>query len=68
MSHPDALIQSTSLAAVEPPDISYQLNLPEKLISEGKLSGPQLETVVYASQKHEEFLSSNHRKGTYVSI
>jgi hypothetical protein len=27
-SHPDPLVQSSSLAAVEPPDITYEINLP----------------------------------------
>ena len=47
-AHPDPLVQSTSLIAVNPPDIFYGLSLPETLIRDGLLSAPQLETVVYA--------------------
>lgn len=51
--HPDMLIESQSLASVEMPPITYKLVIPQNVIDAGKLSAPQLETVVYASQMHE---------------
>jgi hypothetical protein len=45
--HPDPLVQSSSLAAVVPPDIISTLSLPEAVVRDGLLSAPQLETVIY---------------------
>lgn len=55
--HPDILVESSSLAATELPDIRYTLKLPQKLIDSGLLSAPQLETVCYCSQVHNEWLT-----------
>ena len=41
------------MAAVVPPDITYNLALPAKIIHEGKLSNLQLEAIVYGCQRHE---------------
>lgn len=55
-SHPDILVESLSLSVCDLPTITYNLKLPKKLIKSGLLSSPQLETVVYASQAHLEYL------------
>lgn len=55
--HPDILVESSSLAATELPDIHYTLKLPQTLIDAGLLSAPQLETVCYCSQVHNEWLT-----------
>ena len=44
------------MAAIVPPEPTYTPNLPEELITEGKLADIQLEAVVYAGQAHEDFL------------
>lgn len=54
--HPDVLVESASLSATDLPDVRYKLVLPKELINSGLLSAPQLETVCYSSQIHEEFL------------
>lgn len=64
--HPDALIQSANLAVADPPDVHYHLHLPPCIIKSGTLSNPQLETIVYASQKFEEFLPNGTRKGFFL--
>ena len=64
--HPDPLVQSASLAAVPPPDIYHQLLLPVNIIEEGLLSSAQLETVYYACQNHDKFLSTKCRKGFFL--
>ena len=64
--HPDPLVQSSSLAAVEPPDITYTIHLSPKLIQKGVLSSAQLETVTYACQAHESFLPDGSRKGFFL--
>lgn len=53
--HPDPLIESSCLAGVIPPTLTYipHKNM-QKLMTAGLLSSPQMETVLYACQKHEE--------------
>jgi len=51
--HPDLVVQASSLASVEPPDITYALNLPKKVYTEARLSRLQLESIVYACQAHD---------------
>lgn len=46
--HPDPVVETASLASVEPPDVWYELSLPEETVNKGKLSALQLETVTYA--------------------
>ena len=46
--HPDEVVETASLASVEPPDVWYDLVLPEEVINKGKLSALQLEAVTYS--------------------
>jgi hypothetical protein len=68
--HPDQLVESHAMAAVEPPDITYRHHLPRDLIRAGVLSLPQLEAVVYAGQAHSCFITGEdgrlYRKGYFV--
>ena len=45
--HPDPVVETASLASVEPPDVWYDLGLPDDCIDKGKLSALQLETITY---------------------
>ena len=63
--HPDAVKETASLAAIEPPNITYALAIPE-LVESGKLSGLQLESIVYACQRHELLLPSGSRCGFFI--
>lgn len=51
--HPTALVQSAAMASVAPPAPSYRPKLPAALIKDGGLSGPQLESLIYAGEAHE---------------
>ena len=66
LRHPDPIVETSSLASVEPPDIWYRLKMPESVYSEGQLSALQLEAVVYSCQKHADFLPNNHRCGFLI--
>ena len=46
-------MENATLAAVTPPDITYNLGMPAGIINEGKLSNLQLEAIVYGCQRHE---------------
>ena len=45
--HPDPVVENSTLAAVEPPEITYDFAIPADIIRDGKLSDLQLEAVVY---------------------
>ena len=63
--HPDAVVETASLAAVEPPDVTYEPRL-EDQIEDGTLSGLQLESIVYACQRHEHYLPDGSRAGFFI--
>lgn len=65
-SHPDPVVETASLASVEPPDVWYKLSIPDATIDEGKLSALQLESITYASQQHEKFLPDGNRAGFLI--
>ncbi len=54
--HPAVIVESSSMAAVVPPDITYRPHLAPEIVSEGLLSDIQLERVIYAGQRHEQRL------------
>lgn len=52
--HPSPVIESGLLASVPLPPLAYDaLTLPPDAISQGKLSSLQLESIVYAGQRHQ---------------
>lgn len=64
--HPDPVVETASLAAVDPPDISYTLAAQEELVTGGRVSALQLEAVVYACQRHEQRLPDGARGGFFI--
>ncbi|XP_055343644.1 protein strawberry notch homolog 1-like isoform X2 [Paramacrobiotus metropolitanus] len=66
LPHPDPIVETLSLASVSPPDITYQLKMPEHIGDDGLLSSPQLESIVYAYQRHEMTLGDRCRAGYLI--
>src|SRR5437667_6875224 len=64
--HPAVIVESASMAAVTPPDITYKPHLAREIVSEGRLSEIQLERVIYAGQRHEQRLPDGSRAGFFV--
>merc|ERR1719402_865266 len=64
--HTEPVAETDSLASVESADVWYQLSLPEDVINERKLSALQLESIVYASQQHEQILPDGNRAGFLI--
>ena len=64
--HPAVIVESASMAAVTPPDITYKPHLAPEIVSEGRLSDIQLERVIYAGQRHEQRLPDGSRAGFFV--
>jgi predicted RNA methylase len=65
-SHPAVIVESASMAAVVPPDITYRPHLAPEIVTEGRLSDIQLERVIYAGQRHEQRLPDGSRGGFFV--
>ncbi|CAB0029995.1 unnamed protein product [Trichogramma brassicae] len=59
--HPDPVVETSTLASVEPVDITYRLSIPER-----NLSSLQLESITYASQQHEHLLPDGSRAGFFI--
>ncbi len=55
--HPTALVQSAAMASIRPPLPSYQAQLPQQIITQGILSAPQVESIIYAGEAHSKKLS-----------
>ena len=65
-AHPAPIVESASMAAVLPPEITYRPHLSREIVNEGRLSDIQLERVIYAGQRHEQRLPDGSRAGYYV--
>lgn len=61
--HPANVVESTAMACVEPPDVTYKHLLPTEVIVEGRVSNLQLEDVIYAGQATSVLLPDGSRKG-----
>jgi len=59
--HPDAVVETASLAAVAPPRPNYALTMPTD--EKCGLSSLQLETVVYACMRHETLIPDASGQG-----
>lgn len=64
VKHPAKIVEASSMAAIEPPDITYSANLPDASMQ--ALSDVQLEAVVYAGQRHAQTLPNGHRAGYFI--
>uniref|UniRef100_A0A0K2TS10 Protein strawberry notch n=1 Tax=Lepeophtheirus salmonis TaxID=72036 RepID=A0A0K2TS10_LEPSM len=65
-NHPDPVVETASLASVEPPEVWYEVSIPASTIDEGKLSALQLESITYTSQQHAQFLPNGDRAGFLI--
>ena len=61
--HPTSLVQSAAMAAVSHPRPAYRPKLPVSIVTEGRLSDAQLESVILAGQAHQRRLPAHYRIG-----
>ncbi|XVF77793.1 hypothetical protein PTKIN_Ptkin14bG0075000 [Pterospermum kingtungense] len=64
--HPDPVVETSSLSAVQPPEPTYDLRIKDDLERSKALSCLQIETLVYACQRHLQHLPSGARAGFFV--
>ncbi|KAH7839686.1 hypothetical protein Vadar_007346 [Vaccinium darrowii] len=64
--HPDPVVETSSLSAVHPPEPTYDLKIKDELESSGPLSCLQIETLVYACQRHLQHLPDGARAGFFI--
>ncbi|DBA97285.1 hypothetical protein WJX77_012218 [Trebouxia sp. C0004] len=66
--HPGHIAEPTSLSAIALPATSYPLwdSIPANVVDSGKLSQLQLEGVLYACTKHQQFLPGGDRAGFFI--
>ncbi|KAK3042673.1 hypothetical protein RJ639_000925 [Escallonia herrerae] len=64
--HPDPIVETSSLSAVQPPEPTYDLQTKDELESLKALSCLQIETLVYACQRHIQHLPNGARAGFFV--
>lgn len=55
-SHPDPVVETSSLSAVQPPEPTYHLKLKKYLEKSKALSCLQIETIIYACQVGDAIL------------
>ncbi|XP_042392351.1 protein FORGETTER 1-like isoform X2 [Zingiber officinale] len=64
--HPDAVVETSSLSAVQPPEPTYHLKIMDELDKSNALSCLQIETLVYACQRHLHYLQNGARAGFFI--
>lgn len=64
--HPANLVESSAMAAVSAPTITYTPHIDQNIIDKGLISDVQLENISYAGQAHEEVLERGERRGYFI--
>ncbi|XP_024532194.1 protein FORGETTER 1 [Selaginella moellendorffii] len=64
--HPDPIVETSSLSSIQPPEPTYGLRISKEMEDLGALSCLQLETLVYACQRHLQHLADGTRAGFFV--
>jgi hypothetical protein len=64
--HPAPVVEAASMAAVDPPDVTYESKIPVEVLKSGRLSDLQYETVLYAGQRHAQTLPGGERAGYFI--
>jgi|GEM_PF-1317947 len=64
--HPADIVESSTMASVLAPDVTYTPNLPPEVVQEGRLSDVQMEAVTYAGQRHSQTMADGKTPGYWI--
>ncbi len=64
--HAANIVETASMAAIDPPQITVRPNINWDLVKKSDLSEVQLEAIAYAAQAHQQFLPSGERVGFFI--
>ncbi|KAF6136595.1 hypothetical protein GIB67_016051 [Kingdonia uniflora] len=64
--HPDPIVETSSLSAVQPPEPTYDLQIKDSLEISNSLSCLQIETIIYSCQRHLQQLPDGTRAGFFI--
>ena len=64
--HPGLIVETSGLANVAPPPVTYRPHLPRELSDKAILSAIQIERVIYAGQAHAQLLPTGARAGISI--
>ena len=64
-AHPSPLAESAAMASMVSPPIDYTPDLPQDIVSTGKLSAAQIETIARAGDAHTKTLPDGSRRGFF---
>jgi predicted RNA methylase len=64
-AHPSPLVQSAAMASVLLPKPSYRPHIYAHLLHDGILSDAQLESVIYAGEAHNAYLSGHYKRSEH---
>lgn len=64
--HPGLIVETSGLANVAPPPITYRPHLPHELNDKNLISEIQIERVIYAGQAHAQLLPTGARAGISI--
>ncbi|CAJ2659094.1 unnamed protein product [Trifolium pratense] len=64
--HPDPVVETSSLSVVEPPEPTYVPKIKDELEFFKSLSCLQIETLVYACQRHLQHIRNGARAGFFI--
>ena len=64
--HPADIVESSTMASVQAPDVNYTPDLPPEVVQEGRLSDVQMEAVTYAGQRHSQTMSDGRTAGYWI--
>ncbi|PNY01253.1 protein strawberry notch-like, partial [Trifolium pratense] len=64
--HPDPIVETSSLSAVQPPEPTYDPKIKDELQCLKTLSCLQIETLVYACQRHLQHIQDGARAGFFI--
>lgn len=67
VKHPANIVESATMASVEPPEVNYTPKIPAEVIKGGKLSDVQMEAITYAGQRHQVMLPDGKRAAYTIS-